>query len=236
MQSAHSPISVSQWVKNWANSSAFNLVYRATVESTQKIAKDYQGELNPCLFLTDHQTQGRGRNSNTWLNHPGESFLGSFRFLNSTPPAPITTVRTGLALYQCLQEQFPQAQLSLKAPNDLYLGDKKLAGLLLEVIQMGNESTIILGLGINVFSSAWEQGAHLNQLQINEITFAKFLKSFTDRLLKVFNQSSNELLDSEVQDLTLALKLNQLHHKNLIAVTASADLVYPDRTVSWLSL
>ena len=58
-------------------------------------------------------------------------------------------------LKKALGETWPELQpfLKVKAPNDLYLKEAKLAGLLLEVLKQGQKQALILGLGLNVFQS-----------------------------------------------------------------------------------
>jgi BirA family transcriptional regulator, biotin operon repressor / biotin---[acetyl-CoA-carboxylase] ligase len=62
------------------------------------------------------------------------------------PPAPALSLVAGLALIEAVEAAAPCAPLSLKWPNDLLLGDAKLAGILLE--RTGNR--VVAGFGVNL--------------------------------------------------------------------------------------
>lgn len=49
-------------------------------------------------------------------------------------------------------------QLRLKWPNDVYLDDKKLAGILVEARAQGNATTLVVGIGLNVLSTTFPEG------------------------------------------------------------------------------
>lgn len=93
------------------------------------------------------QDGGRGRYGRVW-----ESIVGNFhgstliQLRPSDPPAPSLALVAGLALVEALDVAAPAANLSLKWPNDLMLGDAKLAGILLE--RSGEQ--VVAGFGINL--------------------------------------------------------------------------------------
>ena len=64
----------------------------------------------------------------------------------SDPPAPALALAAGLALVEAVEVATPGAPLSLKWPNDLMLGDAKLAGILLE--RSGDR--VVAGFGVNL--------------------------------------------------------------------------------------
>lgn len=76
------------------------------------------------------------------------NFLGStlIQPRPSDPPAPSLALAAGLALVEAIEVASPEAPLSLKWPNDLMLGDAKLAGILLE--RSGDR--IAVGFGVNL--------------------------------------------------------------------------------------
>ena len=94
-----------------------------------------------------HQEGGKGRHGRSWETVEG-NFLGStlVQVRPDDPPAPSLTLVAGLALIEALQTDAPAAPLSLKWPNDLMLGDAKLAGILLE--RSGDR--VVVGFGINL--------------------------------------------------------------------------------------
>ena len=93
------------------------------------------------------QDNGKGRHGRTWESIEG-NFSGStlIRPRPDDPPAPSLALVAGLALIEAVEIEAPAASLSLKWPNDLMLGDAKLAGILLE--RSGDR--IVAGFGVNL--------------------------------------------------------------------------------------
>ena len=93
------------------------------------------------------QEAGRGRQGRTWVSAPG-NFYGStlVRLHPGDPPAQTLSLAAGLALLETIDVAVPGQALSLKWPNDVLLGGKKLAGILLE--RSGDR--VAVGFGINL--------------------------------------------------------------------------------------
>jgi BirA family biotin operon repressor/biotin-[acetyl-CoA-carboxylase] ligase len=94
---------------------------------------------------------GRGRGANQWTDSEG-ALLATFSFDSKQALQPILVPLTGLALYQAASTTWPHLHWALKSPNDIYLGDKKIAGILIEAIERGNERRVMIGIGMNVLS------------------------------------------------------------------------------------
>lgn len=93
------------------------------------------------------QDSGRGRHGRAWETIEG-NFLGStiVQLRDGDPPAPALALAAGLALIEAVEAAAPDAPLVLKWPNDLMLGDAKLAGILLE--RSGDR--VVAGFGVNL--------------------------------------------------------------------------------------
>jgi BirA family biotin operon repressor/biotin-[acetyl-CoA-carboxylase] ligase len=128
--------------------------YKLNCESTSTWAKQEVQSLEaPCAFLTSHQTQGRGRGTNTWTDSTaGDNLTLTLCFPLQENPGPVTSARVGLVLIESLQKIFGVG-FALKAPNDIYVGSKKLAGILVENIQQNSQNTLCVGIGLNVWSA-----------------------------------------------------------------------------------
>lgn len=94
-----------------------------------------------------HQDSGKGRQGRRWHSIDG-NFYGStlVRLRPTDPPAPSLTLVAGLALIEAVEAEAAGAPLMLKWPNDLMLGDAKLAGILLE--RSGDR--VVVGFGVNL--------------------------------------------------------------------------------------
>lgn len=120
-----------------------------TVDSTQRHAAALaaDGAADGTAVVTDTQTQGRGRRGRVWLDTPGESLLLSVVLRTSLPLArlPTLSIAAGVAVAEALNESAGIAA-RLKWPNDVVVGGRKIAGVLLE----RHSDAVILGIGINV--------------------------------------------------------------------------------------
>jgi BirA family biotin operon repressor/biotin-[acetyl-CoA-carboxylase] ligase len=93
------------------------------------------------------QEGGRGRHGRPWQSVEG-NFFGStlVQLKPDDPPAPSLALAAGLALIEAVEVAAPEMSLSLKWPNDLMLGDAKLAGILLE----RSDDRVVAGFGVNL--------------------------------------------------------------------------------------
>lgn len=132
------------------------LVHRATTASTMDDAQALEDEGAPdgSLVWADHQSAGRGRFADrVWVDTPGEqllftTFWSPLRFV-ARDFAPSLTVGLGVCLW--VEALVPGAPVALKWPNDVYLGDAKLAGILVRtrLTSLGPRS-IHAGIGVNL--------------------------------------------------------------------------------------
>ena len=116
---------------------------KAATESTNI---DARGGEPGDVFTADYQSAGRGRLDHDWHSAKGENLTFSVVLSGGgRPPAEIATLPlvVGLAVVKALK---PFAALSLKWPNDVLAGGRKLAGILCE----RHGDNVIAGVGINV--------------------------------------------------------------------------------------
>jgi BirA family biotin operon repressor/biotin-[acetyl-CoA-carboxylase] ligase len=121
----------------------------STLDVAHAIAAD--GSAEGTLVVADAQTAGRGRMGRMWQSDAG---AGVWLTLIERPPQgpalEVLSLRIGLALAPAL-DQFAVSPIRLKWPNDLYVGDRKLAGILVEARwRDGVPEWIAIGVGINV--------------------------------------------------------------------------------------
>ncbi len=102
------------------------------------------------VIVADHQTAGVGRQGKQWLSTPGNiSFSVLTHF--DLPPGKLMglSLVTGLSVARVLRDLI-DLDCYLKWPNDIYVDDSKLAGLLIEVVNCSsNKSSVITGIGLN---------------------------------------------------------------------------------------
>ena len=141
----------------------FTICRFETVDSTNRwvLEAARSGAPDGLVAVADHQTGGRGRRGRTWAAPPGSSLLASVlvRPTVSVDRIHLLTMAGGLALADAVGA-VAGFDASLKWPNDLVVGDRKLAGLLAEADISGTGvrdavvhsvvHSVVLGVGCNV--------------------------------------------------------------------------------------
>lgn len=98
------------------------------------------------VLVADHQTAGRGRLDRRWDAPPGANLLVSLLFHRVPDDPGELTRRVGLAAVDACRDVAGVAAV-LKWPNDVLVGDHKLAGIL---AQRSATGAVVVGLGLNV--------------------------------------------------------------------------------------
>jgi BirA family transcriptional regulator, biotin operon repressor / biotin---[acetyl-CoA-carboxylase] ligase len=130
------------------------LHYYPLIGSTNDEAKRLagQGASDGTLLIADAQSAGRGRLKRRWVAPAGSALLLSLILRPPLEPAqaPRLTMICGLAAADAL-EQVAGVRAGLKWPNDLLIGDRKMAGILTEMATLGETlDFVVVGIGINV--------------------------------------------------------------------------------------
>jgi BirA family biotin operon repressor/biotin-[acetyl-CoA-carboxylase] ligase len=123
------------------------------IDSTNSYLKQQAVEGCPegLVALADFQTAGRGRLDRTWVSPPRSSLLCSIVLRPSLDADELQLVVAAVALAtrQAL-ERLCGLRAQLKWPNDLIVGDRKLGGLLAEIVITPLGYDVVVGLGLNL--------------------------------------------------------------------------------------
>lgn len=125
------------------------------VDSTNNYANSQLSEKEPVegtVFLAYEQSNGRGQLKNFWESEPGSNLTFSIvlfpDFLDIRKQFMLSKV-VSLGIYTALSKYV--ANLRVKWPNDIYAGDRKLGGILIEnSIMYSSIKSSVIGIGINV--------------------------------------------------------------------------------------
>ena len=136
-----------------------DLVVVDTTGSTNAdlLARHANGEdINGTVLIAEHQSAGRGRNGRAWSTPPRSQIALSVGVDASAVPTTAwgwVPLLTGVAVVDAVRA-ITGLDAHLKWPNDVLVGEGKLAGILAEVA--APDSVIVVGLGINVTLTADE--------------------------------------------------------------------------------
>lgn len=106
-----------------------------------------------CVIITDYQTEGKGTDTNTWESEKGKNLTFSLVLYPTLNADQQFTLNKALSLgiYDFLVEQLPGQKVSIKWPNDIYIEDKKICGILIQNSVIGNKlEYMVVGIGLNV--------------------------------------------------------------------------------------
>ncbi|MBQ5644095.1 MAG: biotin--[Bacteroidaceae bacterium] len=137
-----------------------SIIHLTTVDSTNRYIRDEavalwgnRGTGDFAVVTAEHQTAGRGQRGNTWNSNAGENLLFSLL----VRPGETLEVSRQFLLSQAVALSIHDAMkcygvdTRLKWPNDIYAGNRKLAGILLELDYSGAfVEQAIIGIGLNV--------------------------------------------------------------------------------------
>lgn len=130
----------------------------AEAGSTNAVLADraIRGAPDGAVLVAEHQTAGRGRLDRGWVTPARAALTLSVLQRPSRPAAdwPWLPLLTGVAVAEALRECGVPA--AVKWPNDVLLGDRKLAGILAERVDTPAGPAAVLGIGLNVTTTAEE--------------------------------------------------------------------------------
>ncbi len=137
-------------MKNFKHSLFDEIVYFSKLSSTNKYAEkliktgEAQGNF---LVIANEQSSGIGRKENSWFSPAGGIWITAAIYGLSVESN--FTIFTGICIHQALTKLFPEMKnkLKIKWPNDIYLHDKKLCGILSNHLAAVNYH--LLGIGMN---------------------------------------------------------------------------------------
>lgn len=122
------------------------------------IALAQEGACHGTLVLADAQRAGRGRRGRQWHSPPGRNVYCSVILRlpqGNTGYLTIVPLASALAVADAIADA-ASIPCRLKWPNDVLIGDKKVAGILCESVGGQPDTIVVVGIGINVNSRAEE--------------------------------------------------------------------------------
>lgn len=140
----------------------------STNNEAKKHIADYD---NLSVIATIEQSAGRGQGTHTWYTTPGKNLTFTIVFnpenLSASEALYLTRITT-LSLLSYLAARGVRARI--KWPNDIWVEDKKICGILIENILEGNlVHNSIIGIGLNINESGWPEDLP-NPVSLGELT------------------------------------------------------------------
>lgn len=192
----------------------YHELHFAEIDSTNTYLKNTYKLLGNFTFVSaDYQSNGKGRNDRTWTSEKGENLMFSFLIKDEEliKQSPIISLLSAVEVAKVL-ETYKIKGVSIKWPNDVFIGDKKVCGILAEG-QLPN--FMVVGVGINVNQKVFPDGLRrpatsvslelkkdINVNELKEVLFPNIVNSLSNldinKSLEYF-RSHNCLLGKRVK-------------------------------------
>jgi BirA family transcriptional regulator, biotin operon repressor / biotin---[acetyl-CoA-carboxylase] ligase len=179
----------------------WRVYHHATIDSTnlEALRLATREALPWTAVIADTQTEGRGRLGRTWLDRPRRCLL--LTALVYPPPGSEGLLGAAMALAVARTlEKAGTCEVAIKWPNDVILGDRKIAGILVEG---PNAGLMAVGIGLNVNSPPDALPANLQQnatFVSEEISRELELLPLADAVLAHFECEHFRLMSDEVAE------------------------------------
>lgn len=194
--------------------SGVEIYYSIQCESTQFLCKKlidnkiksengFWDEKKTIALYSFHQTKGVGQNTNKWFCEPHKNLAVTLAFNISEDWNLIDlNKKVTLTILKSIQS-FTTKKVFVKWPNDIYVENKKIAGILFEIQSLNHQKIGFLGIGININQTVWN----------DQLTNAISLCELNNQII-----SKSEVFQNLVQNLNSILldktKLNQIQFNN----------------------
>ena len=166
-----------------------NIIELDVVDSTNNYASDLitkNAALEGTVVVAHFQGEGKGQRGNVWTSEPGKNLTFSLILKpKKVTPSEAFVISKIVSLAICKYlETVVEEDVFIKWPNDIYVGQKKICGILIENQFRGkNFESSIIGIGLNVNQSNFQNLPRVTSL-ILELKKELELRSVLDDLLK----------------------------------------------------
>lgn len=202
--------------------SAFDIVDSTNTQA--KLHCEEKGVTNGHVYITNRQTQGRGTDGNSWASD-GDNLYLSIVFEYDDKIDTCFPLYPAVALTKLLNEHY-KIEAHVKWPNDVLVGQQKIAGILCEGTF---NHYMIMGMGVNINQSKFSDALTNIATSIKMITGAEInIEKFTAQLLNTYEKLFTNSTDICKEWLTLTKMIGKI-------INVEQDGVNKQVTVTGLS-
>lgn len=196
------------------------------IDSTNKYLKENHLKYEDFTFVSaSKQTSGKGREQRKWLSNYGENLLFSFLIKNESLVEKYSyiSILTAYSIIKVLETIGIQNAM-IKWPNDIYVNDKKICGILLE----GNiPNYLVVGVGLNVNQTQFDGEYRTTPTSIKKEINNNF--DINDLKQKIYQNIENELIHLSNNDFSFMNSVTKYDY--LKDKSCSLTMYKPNRTV-----
>ena len=215
---------------------AIKILHFDEINSTNVFLYDKNSENNDIsdmVVVAAHQTAGRGMDKNRWESEAGKNLLFSIalnvNFLEAENQFKISQA-VSVAIVETLSQSVDDKRLFIKWPNDIYFGDKKLAGMLIQNTIEGRMMGVsIIGIGLNVNQIEFSKDIP-NPISLKMISGQDFdLDNLLNQLVSSIKTKVESLRDKENQN-----EINEIYVSRSYRFGIWSDYFYQNQVKSMI--
>ena len=167
-----------------------------TVKSTndEAIKLIKKNSSQPTLIISEKQLKGRGRMGKKWISLKGNLFLSIFFEMRQNRIHLNQYTKLNAYLFKKILSKFIMKKIKIKWPNDLLIEQKKVCGILQEIIDHKKKKFMIVGVGINTLNSPINVGlktTSLSNYSKKKVDNNKILKDIKKTYEKFIKQTES---------------------------------------------
>ena len=122
-------------------------IVKSTNDEAIKLIQRYKHTSG--FIVSEEQTRGRGTMGKKWSSKKGNIFISTFFKVNFSKIKIKNFLIINADIIKKILKQYTKKKIIIKKPNDLLIENKKICGILQEVVEYNNEKFLITGIGIN---------------------------------------------------------------------------------------
>lgn len=168
-----------------------------SIDSTNTYLKNNYLDLENLTFVSaSNQTQGKGRNNRKW-DSDGSNLLFSI-LIKDNKYFPLTNSISIISAYTIIEvlKSYGINDLSIKWPNDVFVKDNKICGILLESISKENLECLIIGVGLNVNQDKFDDEYIINPTSMYNILKTNIdIESLKQKIYSKFIMNLEKLIE-----------------------------------------
>ena len=208
-----------------------NIIVLESVASTNDYVKDLLSNFKPLqpftAIMAKEQTQGRGQRGTTWQSSKGENLTASFVYcpdnFHITDQFALTII-SSLSVYDVVQQLQPN-DVYIKWPNDIFISNKKVAGILIENKLYGEYlKHAIIGVGLNVnqiefpIEIAYKTTSIVQENFENDVTILDIVRMLQEKL-----KYYTHIYEHGQEDALLNIYNQRLYRKGILSLFTIRD-------------
>ena len=190
----------------------FECYFFESIDSTNSYLASTKYSTKPQICITREQTKGKGQHGRNWVSQKDRSIIFSMRkSFNEGMNLNGLSLIAGMAIIKSIEAECQLSGLKIKWPNDIYYGDKKLAGILMENTHYKSNQLVLVGVGINY------QLVDTNEIDALWVDLSRILNklpNFQQLTAKIINNILFFLEDFQINGLSNLL--SEWHHYDML--------------------